>query len=143
MTRHLKYMNTDGNKVIFLIYMYDLLKEKKRKRKRPRRGVRRHRPEDSGVDHSAARSLNLFFHSHFSSFSRESFVRCARKKKEKRKKKLAAPLSLRPLAAICPLTQEPSRRPTAACARPRAATWARQVAAWLVELAKLAEVAKF
>ena len=54
-----------------------------RRNHRPRRGVRRHRPEDSGVDHSAARSLNLFFHSHFSSFSRESFVRCARKKKGK------------------------------------------------------------
>ena len=34
-------------------------------------------------DISAARSLNLFFHSHFSLFSRESFVRCAKKKKKK------------------------------------------------------------
>ena len=48
---------------------------------RPRRGARCHRPEDSGVDIAAARIVILFFHSHFSLFSRESFVRCARKKK--------------------------------------------------------------
>ena len=54
-----------------------------RRNHRPRRGVRRHRPEDSGVDNSAARSLSLFFHSHLSLFSRESFVRCARKKNRK------------------------------------------------------------
>ena len=36
-----------------------------RRNHRPRRGARRHRPEDSGVDNSAARSLSLFFHSHF------------------------------------------------------------------------------
>ena len=47
---------------------------------RPRRGARCHRPEDSGVDIAAARIVILFFHSHFSLFSRESFVRCARKK---------------------------------------------------------------
>ena len=52
-----------------------------RRNHRPRRGVSRHRPEDFGVDLSAARCLNLFFHSHFSLFSRESFVRGARKKK--------------------------------------------------------------
>ena len=44
-------------------------------------GARCHRPEDSGVDIAAARIVILFFHSHFSLFSRESFVRCARKKK--------------------------------------------------------------
>lgn len=38
----------------------------------------------SGVAYSAARSINIFFHSHFSSFSWESFVRCEGKKKKKR-----------------------------------------------------------
>ena len=36
---------------------------------------------------AAALSLSLFFHSSFSSFSRESFVRCARKKTEGEKEK--------------------------------------------------------
>jgi hypothetical protein len=33
------------------------------------------------MEKEAARRLHLFFHTHFSLFSRESFVRCARKKK--------------------------------------------------------------
>ena len=57
-----------------------------RRNHRPRRGVRRPRPVASGVAYSAARSINIFFHSHFSLFSRESFVRCARKKKKKKKR---------------------------------------------------------
>ena len=37
--------------------------------------------KDSDDDISAAPNVNFFFHSHFSLFSRESFVRCARKKR--------------------------------------------------------------
>merc|ERR1711869_169651 len=52
------------------------------KRERKKRKKKKERKE-KGV---AARRLNLFFHSHFSLFSRESFVRCEKKKGEKGEK---------------------------------------------------------
>jgi|OM-RGC.v1.031443364 hypothetical protein len=59
--------------------------EKSRSNHRPRRGAHRLRPENSGVAHSAARRLHFFSHSHFSLFSRESFVKKKKKKKKSRK----------------------------------------------------------
>ena len=42
-------------------------------------------------DNSAARSLHLFFHSHFSLFSRESFLRCEKKRiKERKREKIVS-----------------------------------------------------